>query len=128
MRRAVSKEVQQQNIRNGKDLFERSQKLVPESTLALRLSGGVATDDRFGRLTFQSLVFYDTVYAVYQHEGFDFRTGAPLQPGPRTALKPVTADGLPGRKFLENPYNRQRQKYQDNIAKGVQKVLARFKI
>jgi hypothetical protein len=128
MRRAISKATQDQNRKNGLDLFERSQKLVPEDSLELRLSGGVATNDRFGRLTFQSLVFYDTVYAVYQHEGFDYRTGAPLEPGPRTSLKPITTDGVPGRKFLENPYLRQRDKYQERIGRAVEKALARFKI
>jgi hypothetical protein len=95
--RSASQEVTTELTRRGQELLVRSQALAPEKTRALVNSATVGPFTR-GATGVSVGVSYNTEYAVIRHEDF-------YNLGPISALKPITRDGPPGRKYLSRPFN-----------------------
>jgi len=107
----------------AEDLLDRSQNLANQLGGDLVNSAEITarnSSDKFTRV-----VSYDEDYAVVQHEGIDPRTGRPLQPGPITRSKGGTTDGPAGPKFLQRPFNNNRRRWIEQIAKKTLDAIRR---
>ncbi len=102
--------------KNAEDLLSRAVALSPQLTSELLGSGAIDSDDPRGSA---GGVFVRTVhfgsgesepYALKMHEGT-------YNLGPVSRSKPPTGDGPIGRKFLQRPYDRHKQRYIKEIAR-----------
>ncbi len=89
------------------DLLERSANLAPILRGDLIRSGRVTrTGSKKGVVRRQ--VSYGTDHAIFTHEGS-------YQLGPVSRLKPTTADGPVGRKYLARPFNLHARRYDEFV-------------
>ncbi len=93
------------------DLLRKSNDMAPQLTGKMIATSDTdsANQRRAGKLS--RSVFYTVEYAIYQHEGN-------FNPGPVTAGKPGA-----GRKFLQRPFEQNKQAYTERIARSVQRTL-----
>jgi hypothetical protein len=116
----------QRNVREGvskamddvaDDLLLRSNLLVKIDEGDLLGSGQIA--HRNSRTTFLRVVYYDTPYAVRQHECTEMGNG------PKTAARPSSplGDGKPGRHWLSRPFDNNARRYTREIGQAVAKAI-----
>jgi hypothetical protein len=104
------------------DLLDRAIALAPQ------LSGDLVNDalvrrldtrNRFARaVEFGPPGSASTAYAKVRHEEF-------YNLGPISSVKPGTADGAVGRKYLERPFNRHARRYIEEVGRAVERSLRR---
>ena len=99
--------------RAADDLLLRSQLLCKIDEGDLLESGAVAYRNR--KDTYLRVVYYDTPYAVRQHECTEMGNG------PKTAARPSSplGDGKPGRKWLSRPFNKHRKRYIEEVGEAM---------
>ena len=99
------------------DLLLRSQLLCKIDEGDLLASGTVAYRNR--KDTYLRIVYYDTPYAVRQHECTEMGLG------PKTKAKPSSplGDGKPGRKWLTRPFRRHRKRYIEEIGDAISDAI-----
>ncbi len=102
------------------DLKQRAQALTPEDTGALVRSARI---DRVGRANEPGFVVSfgsegpSAGYALEVHEGNQ-------SPGPITRQK-SSDDGKAGRKYLERPYRRHKDRYVEEVAFGIKTAISK---
>ena|SRR3990167_3728064 len=94
------------------DLLARAADLSPILTGDLIMSGRVARPRKKGAKV--RVVSFARSYALFIHEG-------KYNLGPLSRRKPATEDGPVGRKFLERPFLRHRERYKTFIADALRK-------
>ena len=111
--RNVRDEVAQQLDEAAEDLLLRARQLAPQLSGELIGSGDIAR--RQSRDIVSRTIFFDSPYAVRRHEDF-------YSLGPISSIK-SSPDGSIGRKFLQRPFEAHRDRYQRQIAHGLQRAL-----
>lgn len=91
------------------EILSDSRNLAPQLTGLLIRSAGVDSEDTND--VFRRSVFYDTPYAVIQHEGT-------FTPGPITIQKPGA-----GRKYLQRAYERLRPDMVNRMGRATERAL-----
>jgi hypothetical protein len=109
--RNVEEAVEQQLDDNAQDLLNRSDAISPQLTGAHIHTGKVTPLGRFFRV-----VSYDEDYSVKIHEDR-------YNLGPISSRKPPTEDGPVGRRFLARAFDRNAQRYIDEIGKAAAKAV-----
>jgi hypothetical protein len=101
----------------AEDLLLRSQLLCKEDEGDLIASGAIAFRNR--KDTYVRVVYYDTPYAVRQHECTEMGLG------PKTKAKPSSplGDGKPGRKWLSRPFVRHRKRYIAEVGDAISDAI-----
>ena len=114
--RAITKETPKEvgpaMTRQANLLRGRAVAVAPELTRKMILSSKVTKRSTRGREI--RVVSFNTIYAVKQHEGR-------FKPGPLTAAKSPTQDGISGRKYLTRPFNNMVQ--EKTVEKAIAKAL-----
>lgn len=95
----------------AKDVLRQSRDLAPQLTGLMIRTSDVDSDDNRALGTFRRSVFYEQVYAIWQHEEV-------FNPGPITSTKPGA-----GPKFLRRAYDFQRAIHVPRIGKRVGRAL-----
>ena len=106
---AVREAVEEELNDIAEDVLSNSRDICPQLTGRLIRSAGVDSADRED--IFVRSVFYDTPYAVIQHEGN-------FNPGPITAQKPDA-----GRKYLQRAYEAMRPTMVKRIGNRTEQAL-----
>lgn len=109
IRAGVNAAVKEELSDIANDILSDSRDIAPQLTGLLIASSGVDTGDRRDR--FARSIFYDTPYAVIQHEGV-------FNPGPITVQKPGA-----GRKYLQRAYEARRPQMVNRLGKAVERAL-----
>lgn len=113
--RVTEDAVERQLDASADEILARAIALVPERTRRLLISGAIA------RAKLARAIGFDTDYAVIVHE--DIYT-----PGPITAAKAGTEDGMAGRKYLERPFNNIRGRLlKDDFPKALLRAFRAFR-
>ncbi len=106
---AVRQEIEEELNDIANDVLSDSRDIAPQLTGLLIRSSAVDEDD--SEDVFVRSVFYDTDYAVIQHEG-DFN------PGPITVQKPGA-----GRKYLQRAYEALRPQMVNRLGRATERAL-----
>ena len=122
MRRNIESAAQKQMDFIAEDALARSNAIAPQLSGLLISKSGIR---KFDGKTFVRSVFYDTPYAVVQHEGIHPKTGAELRPGPVTRAKPGSSDGPAGKKYLERVFNNHLARWQKEMARTLFSAIKR---
>lgn len=106
---AVRQEIEEELNDIANDVLSNSRDIAPQLTGLLIRTSAVDEDD--SEDVFVRSVFYDTDYAVIQHEG-DFN------PGPITIQKPGA-----GRKYLQRAYEALRPQMVNRLGRATERAL-----
>lgn len=109
IRKAVADEIRDEFDDIANDILSDSRDIAPQLTGLLIASSGVDSGDRRDR--FARSIFYDTPYAVIQHEGN-------FNPGPITSQKPGA-----GRKYLQRAYEARRPEIVQRLGRATERAL-----
>jgi hypothetical protein len=109
--RGVTEAIEDEMNDVAEELLSDSRDLSPQLTGALIASSGVDSLDRRRDGEFIRSIFYDTPYAVAQHEGS-------FNPGPITRQKPGA-----GRKYLQRAYDAKKRKIIERIGRRTEQAM-----
>lgn len=109
VREAFARELDEQ----ADELLQLATDAAPQKDDFLIESGDTDSDDTFN--TLRRSVYFTVPYATIQHEGF-------FNPGEKTAAKLGNQRGI-GRKFLQRPYEENREKFLRRLAKAGNRAL-----
>lgn len=99
----------------AEDIVERSNLMAPQ--LSGEMIGTAKIKPRDRRDVISRTIFYDSPYAVRRHEDF-------YNLGPISSLK-QSPDGPVGRKYLQTPFEKHRDRYIRQIGNGVRDDVRR---
>ena len=111
IRRAVDEAISQGMDDFADDVLSMSRDLAPQLTGLMIRTSGVSKDDSRSLGRFRRSIFYEQVYAIWQHE-------ETFNPGPVTSSKPGA-----GPKFLSRALAFHRVRGQREIGRRIQRTL-----
>lgn len=111
IRRAVDDAIEAGMDDFAADVLSMSRDLAPQLTGLMIRTSDVDSDDSRSLGRFRRSIFYEQVYAIWQHEEI-------FNPGPVTAAKPGA-----GPKFLKRAFDFQAAKHIPKIGKRVSRAL-----
>lgn len=111
IQKAVSEALQEEITDIAEEILSDSRDICPQLTGALIASADIDEEDSLLFGVFKRSIFYDTPYAIKQHEG-DFN------PGPITRQKPGA-----GRKYLQRAFDAKKRQAVARIGRRTEQTL-----